>query len=74
LKISSGAVGSPASKVTRESNAARLLAFGDEIFRVKARISMDGSEEAERMAATTELPCVPVAPTTRKVLFAIVTR
>ena len=56
LKISSGAVGSPARRVTRGSRAARALALDDEVFRVKARISMDGSEGVVRMAETTELP------------------
>lgn len=71
LKISSGAVGSPARSFTRGSNAARALALDDEVFRVKARILRGGSEGVERMAEMTEPPWVPVAPTMRKVLVAI---
>lgn len=38
LKMASGAVGSPERGSTRESRAARDLAFAEEAFRVRARI------------------------------------
>lgn len=68
--IAEGSVGSPERSLTRGS-VARDLAFGELTLRVRARIWM-GVVAWERRAWTTDEPWVPVAPTMRKVLVAII--
>ena len=66
--MSFGWVGSPARRETRASSAARAFALEEVVLRVKARICASGAREGEfRRAWMTELPWVPVAPTTRYV-------
>ena len=63
-------MGSPLISEMRESVAASALALEELVSRVNARTRMD-SGDLESKAETTDPPCVPVAPTTRKNLVAI---
>lgn len=65
-KIGSGDVGSPLMSCTRGSRARRVLAFGEEVLRVRARILASVGRRGDlRRALMVEPPCVPVAPHTR---------
>lgn len=64
--MASGAVGSPGRSLILGSEDARDCARLEVGSRVRARILM-GAAVLERRAFTTELPWVPVEPTTRKV-------